>query len=160
LPSRKDVGQSAPAIIRGAGIGAFFGMLPGVAGSVSSFVSYAVEKRVAADPGRFGHGAIEGVVSPATANNASDHTSFIPTLTLGVPSGPTMALMIGALMIHGIAPGPNLISAQPQLFWGLVMSFWIGNLMLVILNIPLISIWVRLLMIPYKYLYPAITVFI
>lgn len=159
IPTRQDVRDAAPAVARGAGVGAFFGMLPGVAGSVSSFVAYAIEKRVSRHPQRFGHGAIEGVASPETANNASDQTSFIPTLTLGVPSGPTMALMIGALMLHGIAPGPNLIAKEPSLFWGLVMSFWIGNLMLVILNIPLIGLWVRLLTIPYRFLFPAIIVF-
>lgn len=159
IPTRQDIRDAAPAVARGAGVGAFFGMLPGVAGSVSSFVAYAIEKRVSRHPERFGHGAIEGVASPETANNAADQTSFIPTLTLGVPSGPTMALMIGALMMHGIAPGPNLITKEPALFWGLVMSFWIGNLMLVILNIPLIGLWVRLLTIPYRFLFPAIVVF-
>jgi TctA family transporter len=123
-------------------------------------MAYAVEKRVAKEPERFGKGAIEGIMAPESANNSADQTSFIPTLSLGIPGSPTMALMLGALMIHGIAPGPTLMTDQPSLFWGLIMSFWIGNLLLVILNIPLIGVWVRLLTIPYHLLFPAVLMFI
>ncbi len=119
-----------------------------------------MEKLFAKEPIRFGKGAIEGIMAPESANNSADQTSFIPTLSLGIPGSPTMALMLGALMIHGITPGPSLVTDQPSLFWGLIMSFWIGNLMLVILNVPLIGVWVRLLMIPYHLLFPAVLMFI
>lgn len=160
IPTRDDLRRSWRPMLRGAGIGSFFGALPGTGGTVASFMAYAVEKRVAQDPSRFGGGAIEGVVAPETANNASDQTAFIPTLTLGIPGNVVMALMIGALMIHGIVPGPQLMTKHPDLFWGLVMSFWIGNLMLMVLNIPLIGIWVRVLSIPYQLLYPAVLMFV
>lgn len=160
LPSRDEWRRSWAPGLRGSGIGSFFGALPGTGPSIAAFMAYAVEKRISRTPERFGTGAIEGVVAPETANNAADQTAFIPTLTLGIPGSATMALMLGALMIHGIQPGPTLIVEQPSLFWGLVMSFWIGNLMLLVLNIPLIGIWVRLLLIPYHYLYPAILVFL
>lgn len=159
-PTREDVRRSVPAVVRGASIGSFFGTLPGTGPSVAAFIAYAVEKRSAKDRTRFGKGAIEGVMAPESANNAADQTAFIPTMTLGIPGSATMALMLGALIIHGIAPGPQLISTEPELFWGLVMSFWIGNLLLLILNIPLIGIWVRLLLIPYHLLYPAVLMFI
>lgn len=159
-PTKDDWKRSIMPILRGSGIGSFFGTLPGTGPSIASFISYAVEKRVAKEPQRFGKGAIEGVASPEAANNAADQTAYIPTLSLGIPGSATMALMIGALMVHGIAPGPSLISNHPDLFWGLVMSFWIGNVLLVILNIPMIGIWVRLLTIPYHLLYPAIVTFI
>jgi len=128
--------------------------------SASSFVSYAVEKRVARDPSRFGKGAIEGVAAPEAANNAAAQTAFIPTLTLGVPGDAVLALMLGALIIHGIIPGPGLIAQQPALFWGLVASFVLGNLLLLVLNLPLIGLWISILRIPYRLLYPAILVFI
>jgi putative tricarboxylic transport membrane protein len=147
-------------MLRGTGIGSFFGALPGAGASIASFMSYAAEKRVARDPSRFGKGAIEGVVAPETANNAAAQTAFIPTLTLGIPGDATMALMLGALMIHGIIPGPGLVSEHPDLFWGLIASFWIGNVLLVFLNLPLIGIWVRILAIPYRMLYPAILLFV
>jgi len=159
-PSREDVSRSWFPMLRGSSIGAFFGTLPGTGPSVAAFMAYAVEKRVAKEPERFGKGAIEGIMAPESANNSADQTSFIPTLSLGIPGSPTMALMLGALMIHGIAPGPTLRADQPSLFWGLIMSFWIGNLLLVILNIPLIGIWVRLLTIPYHLLFPAVLMFI
>ncbi|SMQ85449.1 TctA family transporter [Devosia lucknowensis] len=159
-PTKDDVRRSWAPMARGSGIGAFFGTLPGTGPSVAAFMSYAVEKRVAREPERFGKGAIEGIMAPESSNNSADQTSFIPTLSLGIPGSPTMALMLGALMIHGISPGPSLVSEQPALFWGLIMSFWIGNLMLVILNVPLIGVWVRLLMIPYHLLYPAVLMFI
>lgn len=160
IPTRDDVRRSWMPVLRGSAIGTFFGTLPGTGPAIASFMSYAVEKKVAKDPSRLGKGAIEGIMGPESANNAADQTSFIPTLSLGVPGSPSMALMIGALMIHGITPGPSLITDQPALFWGLVMSFWIGNIILVILNIPLIGIWVRILMIPYHLLYPGILAFV
>ena len=159
-PTRDDVRRSWFPMLRGSSIGSFFGTLPGTGPSVASFMAYALEKRVAKEPKRFGKGAIEGIMAPESANNSADQTSFIPTLSLGIPGSPTMALMLGALMIHGIAPGPSLLTEQPSLFWGLVMSFWIGNVMLVVLNVPLIGVWVRLLMVPYHLLFPAILMFI
>ncbi len=159
-PSLDDMRRSWFPMLRGSSIGAFFGTLPGTGPSVAAFMAYAVEKRVAKEPERFGKGAIEGIMAPESANNSADQTSFIPTLSLGIPGSPTMALMLGALMIHGIAPGPTLMTDQPSLFWGLIMSFWIGNLLLVILNIPLIGVWVRLLTIPYHLLFPAVLMFI
>lgn len=155
-PNREDWRRSWMPMVRGSWIGSFFGALPGTGGTISAFMAYALEKRVSRSPERFGRGAIEGVAAPEAANNACDQTAFIPTLTLGVPGSVTMALMLGALMIHGIAPGPNLIVEKPELFWGLIMSFWVGNLMLLVLNIPLIGIWIRLVTVPYHLLYPAV----
>lgn len=143
---------------RGTLIGSALGALPGAGSMLASFLAYGVEKKVSKDPSRFGKGAIEGVVAPEAANNASDQTAFIPMMTLGIPSSPIMALMLGMLIMHGVAPGPRLLTTQPEMFWGLVMSFWVGNLILLILNIPLIGLWVRLLSIPYQYIYPAIIV--
>jgi len=160
IPSRADWRAAIPAMGRGAGIGAGFGALPGTGSSIASFISYAVEKRVAREPSRFGKGAIEGISAPEAANNAAAQTAFIPTLTLGIPGDAVLALMLGALIIHGIIPGPGLIAQQPALFWGLVASFVLGNLMLVVLNLPLIGLWVSILRIPYRLLYPAILVFI
>ncbi len=160
IPTREDWRRSWAPMLRGSAIGTFFGTLPGTGPSIASFMSYAMEKRSAAEPERFGKGAIEGIMGPESANNAADQTAFIPTLTLGIPGSATMALMLGALMVHGIAPGPTLLTQQAPLFWGLVMSFWIGNLMLLVLNIPMIGLWVRMLMIPYNLLYPAILMFI
>ena len=160
LPTRDDWRRSWMPGLRGSCIGAFFGALPGTGPSIAAFMAYAVEKRVSDTPERFGSGAVEGIVAPETANNAADQTAFIPTLTLGIPGSATMALMLGALMIHGIQPGPTLIVQQPSLFWGLVMSFWVGNLLLLVLNLPMIGLWVRLLLVPYHYLYPAIIVFL
>lgn len=160
IPSRDDVRRSVLPMLRGSGVGAFFGTLPGTGGLISAFMSYALEKRVSRHPEKFGKGAIEGLMGPEAANNAADQTAFIPTLTLGIPGTPTMAIILGVLMVHGITPGPNLVVQRPDLFWGLVMSFWIGNLMLLVLNIPLIGLWIRLLLVPYHYLYPAILVFV
>ncbi|HEY9539222.1 MAG TPA: tripartite tricarboxylate transporter permease [Kiloniellaceae bacterium] len=160
LPRRDDVRRSVLPILRGTGIGAFFGTLPGTGQTIAAFISYAVEKRVAADPSRFGKGAIEGIAAPEAANNASAQTAFIPTLSLGIPGSATMALMLGAMMIHGIAPGPMVIVNHPDIFWGVVASFFIGNVLLVVLNVPLIGLWVRLLQVPYQYLYPVIIVLI
>ncbi|WP_279483966.1 tripartite tricarboxylate transporter permease [Aureimonas sp. SK2] len=159
-PTRDDLRRSIGPMARGSGLGAFFGTLPGTGPSVAAFMAYAVEKRLAKDKSRFGKGAVEGIMAPESANNSADQTSFIPTLALGIPGSPTMALMLGALIIHGITPGPQLMTEQAGLFWGLVMSFWIGNLLLVILNVPLIGLWVRLLLIPYHLLYPAVLMFI
>ncbi|MCG6121949.1 MAG: tripartite tricarboxylate transporter permease [Microvirga sp.] len=160
MPTRDDVRRSIMPMARGSVIGSFFGALPGTGGLIASFMAYATEKRVARDPSRFGNGAIEGIMAPETANNAADQTAFIPTLTLGIPGSATMAIILGVLIIHGITPGPLLVTQQPELFWGLVMSFWIGNLLLLIINIPMIGLWVKLLSIPYRLLYPAILMFV
>lgn len=160
IPTRDDVRRSWFPMFRGSAIGSFFGALPGTGSTIAAFLSYVVEKRVSAEPERFGKGAIEGIMAPEAANNAADQTAFIPTLALGIPGSPTMALMLGVLIIHGITPGPGLIDNEPALFWGLVMSFWIGNILLVILNAPLVTVWVRLLMVPYGILFPAVLVFI
>ena len=158
MPTRKDLADSWRAILRGTGVGSFFGTLPGAGTTISSFVAYIVERRFARDPSRFGKGAIEGVAGPESANNAAAQTAFIPTLTLGIPGSGTMALMLGALIIHGIQPGPGVMTGHPELFWGLVASMWIGNLFLLVLNLPLIGIWVRMVQIPYRLLYPSIVV--
>src|SRR5574340_30099 len=158
-PTLADLKQSFWPILRGTGLGAFMGVLPGTGPSIASFSSYMVEKKLAKDPSRFGHGAIEGVAGPESANNADAQCKFIPMLTLGIPASGTMALMLGALMIHGIAPGPTVMTQKPDLFWGLIVSMWIGNLMLVVLNLPLIGLWVSLLKVPYRLLFPAIMTF-
>lgn len=159
-PTRDDVRRSWSPMLRGSSVGAFFGTLPGTGPTIAAFLSYAIEKRVAKEPERFGKGAIEGVMAPESADNSAEMASFIPTLALGIPGSATMALMLGVLMIHGITPGPSLMTEQPSLFWGLIMSFWIGNILLVVLNVPMIGMWVRLLMIPYHLLFPAVLVFI
>lgn len=158
-PGRRDLRRAAPAIVRGTVLGSVLGVLPGGGAMLSSFASYALEKKLAKEPERFGRGAIEGVAGPEAANNAGAQTSFIPMLTLGIPGNSVMALMVGALMIHNIQPGPAVMSGNPALFWGLVASMWIGNLMLVVLNLPLIGVWVKLLALPYRFLYPAILLF-
>jgi TctA family transporter len=145
-------------MLRGTGIGSVLGILPGGGAVLGSFASYMVEKRIAREPARFGKGAVEGVAGPESANNAGAQTSFIPLLTLGIPSNAVMALMVGAMIIHGIQPGPQVMTERPELFWGMVASMWIGNLLLVILNLPLIGVWVWLLTVPYRLLYPAILV--
>jgi TctA family transporter len=152
----KEFKQSALPILRGTCLGSLLGILPGGGATLSSFASYTVEKKLARDPSRFGNGAIEGVAGPEAANNAGAQTSFIPMLTLGIPSNAVMALMAGALIIHDIQPGPEIMTQTPELFWGLIASMWIGNGMLVILNLPLIGLWVRLLNVPYRLLYPMI----
>jgi len=160
LPAKEDVRRSIAPMLRGTGIGAFFGALPGTGSLIAAFASYVVEKKSHRTPEIFGKGAIEGITGPEAANNAATQTAFIPTLTLGVPGDAIMAMMLGVMLIHGVTPGPRLITEQPDLFWGLVVSFLIGNILLVILNIPLIGVWVRLLRIPYHMLFPAILVFI
>lgn len=160
LPTGAEWLRSIAPAFRGASVGSFFGTLPGTGQTVASFVGYALEKRISRNRDNFGKGAIEGVVVPESANNAAAQTAFIPTLTLGIPGSATMALMLGALMIHGITPGPRLITERPELFWGLIVSFLFGNLFLLILNIPLIGLWVKLLQVPHFYLYPAVIVLI
>jgi putative tricarboxylic transport membrane protein len=159
LPSRDDWRRMWPAMLRGSGIGSVFGALPGTSGGMATFIAYAVEKRVSKRPEEFGTGAIEGLAAPESCNNAGIGTAFIPSLTLGIPGDAVMALLLAALMLHGIQPGPMVMTSHPELFWGLIVSFWIGNIMLVMLNIPLIGIWVRLLQIPYPLLYPGIVLF-
>lgn len=160
VPSRDDVTRSRWPILRGTGIGSALGVLPGAGSTLAAFLSYSVERRISREPERFGRGAMEGVTAPEAANNAAAQTAFVPTLTLGVPGDAIMALMLGALLIHGISPGPAIIADRPDLFWGLVASMWIGNLLLLVLNIPLVGLWVRLLMVPYRLLYPAIVVLV
>jgi TctA family transporter len=151
--------EAMPAVLRGTLIGSSLGILPGGGALLSSFASYTLEKKLAKDPSRFGKGAIQGVAGPESANNAGAQTSFIPLLTLGIPPNAVMALMVGAMTIHNIQPGPQVMSSNPQLFWGLIVSMWVGNLMLVVLNLPMIGIWVKLLSVPYRLLYPAILLF-
>ena len=158
-PTREDFRQAMPAVLRGTALGSLLGVLPGGGAILASFVSYTLEKRVSKTPERFGHGAIEGVAGPESANNAAAQTSFIPMLTLGIPPNPVMALMIGAMVVMGITPGPKVMVENPDLFWGLIASMWIGNLMLIILNLPFIGIWVKLLTVPYRFLFPSIVCF-
>jgi TctA family transporter len=159
MPSREDFRRMWKSILRGTALGSALGILPGGGPLLASFSDYALEKKVSGHGDEFGKGAIEGVAGPESANNAGAQTSFIPLLTLGIPSNVVMALMLGALMIQGIIPGPRVITEKPELFWGLMASMWIGNAMLVVLNLPLIGIWIRLLTVPYRFLYPAILVF-
>lgn len=158
-PTREDRRRMWPTILRGTGIGAILGILPGAGATISSFAAYAVEKKVSRHAAEMGHGAIEGVAAPEAANNAAAQCNSIPLLTLGIPGSANMALMVGAMMIHDIQPGPQVISAQPALFWGLVVSMWIGNLILLVLNLPLIGVWVSLLRVPNRLLYPAVVLF-
>ncbi|MCQ1799019.1 tripartite tricarboxylate transporter permease, partial [Neorhizobium galegae] len=159
IPSREDWRRMVAPILRGTGIGSVLGLLPGGGALLAAFAAYAVEKRVANPPEGFGGGAIEGVASPESANNAGAQTSFVPLLTLGLPANAVMALMFGALIMQGIAPGPTLISEHPDVFWGVIVSMWVGNVMLLVLNLPLIGVWTRLLTMPFHYLFPAIVVF-
>ena len=158
-PNWSDIKQAFPATVRGTILGSMLGILPGGGPVLGSFSAYTLEKKMAKDPSRFGKGAIEGVAAPESANNAAAQTSFIPLLTLGIPSNPTMALMIGAMIIHGIQPGPQIMTAKPELFWGMIASMWVGNFLLVVLNLPLIGMWVKLLTVKYDYLFPAILIF-
>ncbi|MGX5733328.1 tripartite tricarboxylate transporter permease [Bosea thiooxidans] len=159
IPSWADLRQAFPAMVRGTALGSALGVLPGGGAALPPFSSYALEKKLAKDPSRFGHGAIEGVAGPEAANNAGAQTSFIPLLTLGIPANALMALMIGALMMQGIQPGPQIMREQPQLVWGVIASMWVGNLMLLVINLPLIGLWVSMLRIPYRLLFPAIVLF-
>src|SRR5687767_7153810 len=155
----KEFKEALPAILRGTGIGSMLGILPGGGATLSAFAAYTVEKKIARDASQFGKGDIRGVAAPESANNSGSQVAFIPLLTLGIPSNAVMALMVGAMTIHSIQPGPQVMTSNPDLFWGLIASMWIGNLMLVVLNLPMIGIWVRLLRVPYRLLYPAILVF-
>src|SRR6187397_1425619 len=159
MPTRKDLVDSAPAILRGTVLGSILGILPGGGAVIASFASYTMEKKLSKHPQKFGRGVIEGVAAPESANNAAAQTSFIPLLTLGIPPNAVMALMVGAMTIHGIVPGPQVMTKQPELFWGMVASMWLGNLMLVVINLPLVGVWVTLLRVPYRLLYPSIIVF-
>jgi len=159
LPSGEEIKQSVGPVIRGTMLGSFLGILPGGGAVLSSFSAYALEKKISKTPERFGTGAIAGVAGPEAANNAGAQTSFIPMLTLGIPTTPVMALMVAAMMIHNIQPGPQVMTSNPTLFWGLIASMWVGNLMLVILNLPLIGLWIKLLSVPYRVLFPAILLF-
>lgn len=159
LPGRAELRQSVWPVLRGTVIGAILGILPGNGAVLGPFVSYTAEKKLADDPRRFGKGAIEGVAGPEAANNAGAQTSFIPLLTLGIPPNSVMALMVGAMTIHGIVPGPQVMTTNPTLFWGMIASMWIGNLMLLVINLPLIGLWVKLLAVPYRLLFPSILLF-
>ena len=161
LPSWQEIKVSVGPIVRGTALGSILGVLPGGGALLSSFASYTAEKKLAGDKADppFGYGNIRGVAGPESANNAGAQTSFVPMLTLGIPSNAVMALMIGAMMIHDIVPGPQVMQSDPGLFWGLIISMWIGNLILVVLNLPMIGVWVQLLRVPYRWLFPAILVF-
>jgi putative tricarboxylic transport membrane protein len=158
-PKASVLRQAWPAVLRGTGLGSVLGLLPGGGAVLASFAAYTLEKKIAKDPSRFGKGAIEGVAGPESANNAAAQTSFIPMLTLGIPSNAVMALMVGAMIIQGIEPGPEVMTKRPDLFWGMVASMWVGNLMLVIINLPMIGMWVSLLRVPYRLMFPAIVLF-
>lgn len=159
LPTLKDLKDAFPSVLRGTALGAALGILPGGGALLASFAAYTLEKKVSKNAANFGKGAIQGVAAPESANNAGAQTSFIPLLTLGIPSNPVMALMIGAMMIQGIAPGPQVMTDRPELFWGMIASMWVGNLMLVVLNLPMIGMWIKLLTVPYRFLYPSIVLF-
>jgi putative tricarboxylic transport membrane protein len=159
MPTAGDLRDAAWPTVRGTAVGSFFGVLPGTGPALSSFATYMLEKKIARDPARFGQGAIEGVAAPEAANNAAAQTAFIPMLTLGIPASATMAVMLSALTMQGIATGPQVMDAKPELFWGLIASMWIGNGLLVILNLPLVGIWVKLLSVPYRWLFPSIILF-
>ena len=158
-PTKKDFHDAFPSVLRGTALGSLLGVLPGGGALLAAFATYTMEKKIAGDDGKFGKGDIRGVAGPESANNAGAQTSFIPMLTLGIPPNPVMALMVGAMTIKGIQPGPQVMTSNPQLFWGLIASMWVGNLMLIILNLPLIGIWIKLLTVPYRFLFPAITLF-
>ncbi|ANH71078.1 tripartite tricarboxylate transporter permease [Mitsuaria sp. 7] len=158
-PTKQDFHDAWPAVVRGTALGSVLGVLPGGGALLASFAAYTLEKKISKHPEKFGKGAIQGVAGPESANNAGAQTSFIPMLTLGIPPNAVMALMVGAMTIKGIQPGPQVMTSNPELFWGLIASMWVGNLMLVILNLPLIGIWIKLLTVPYRFLFPAIVVF-
>jgi putative tricarboxylic transport membrane protein len=158
-PRKGLLREAAPSVLRGTGLGSLMGLLPGGGAVLASFAAYTLEKKIAKDPSRFGQGALEGVAGPESANNAAAQTSFIPMLTLGIPSNAVMALMVGAMIIQGIEPGPEVMTKRPELFWGMIASMWVGNLMLVIINLPMIGMWVSLLRVPYRLMFPAIVLF-
>jgi len=159
-PTKAELKQAFLPMLRGTLVGTLFGAMPGTGPTITTFVAYALERKISKTPERFGHGALEGVASPEASSHSKIQIDFIPTLCLGIPGDVVMALILGALMIHGIAPGPQLITEHPDLFWGLIASFWVGNVLLVLLNVPLIGVWVKLLRVPYRYLYPSALFFI
>jgi len=159
-PSKNEVRQSFWPMVRGTLVGTLFGAMPGTGPTITTFIAYALEKKISKTPERFGHGALEGVASPEAASHSKIQVDFIPTMSLGIPGDALMALMLGALLIQGIQPGPQLISEHADIFWGLIASFWIGNVLLIILNVPLIGIWVKLLQVPYRYMFPSALFFI
>ena len=161
FPTKEDFKRMVPAVLRGTALGAALGILPGGGALLAAFAAYTIEKKTKLKPGEvpFGQGNIRGVASPESANNAGSQTSFIPLLTLGIPPNAVMALMVGAMTIHNIQPGPQVMTSNPELFWGLIASMWIGNAMLVILNLPLIGMWIKLLSVPYRFLFPSIVLF-
>jgi putative tricarboxylic transport membrane protein len=159
MPTRQDLIDASGSVARGTVVGSLLGILPGGGAVIASFAAYTLEKRMSKTPQHFGTGVIEGVAAPESANNAAAQTSFIPLLTLGIPPNAVMALMVGAMTIHGIVPGPQVMTKQPELFWGMIASMWIGNLMLVVINLPLVGLWVTLLRVPYRLLFPSIIVF-
>ena len=159
MPTKKDLKEASPAILRGTILGSILGILPGGGAVIASFAAYTFEKKISKKPQMFGRGSIVGVAAPESANNAAAQTSFIPLLTLGIPPNAVMALMVGAMTIHGIVPGPQVMQKQPDLVWGMIASMWIGNLMLLIINLPMVGIWVRLLRVPYRLLFPSIVIF-
>jgi TctA family transporter len=159
-PTRAELKQALPPIMRGTLVGTLFGAMPGTGPTITTFIAYALERRIAKNPERFGHGALEGVAAPEAASHSKTQVDFIPTMSLGIPGDPVMALILGALLIQGIQPGPQLITQHADLFWGLIASFWIGNVLLVLFNVPLIGVWVKLLQVPYRYMYPVALFFI
>jgi len=158
-PTREEARRAWPAVVRGTALGSILGVLPGGGPTLGAFSAYTLEKKISKTPERFGKGAVEGVAAPEAANNAAAQTSFIPMLTLGIPSNAVMALMVGAMIIQGIQPGPEVMTKKPDLFWGMIASMWVGNLMLVVINLPMIGMWVKLLTVPYRFLAPAILLF-
>jgi putative tricarboxylic transport membrane protein len=159
-PSKSEIRQSFFPMLRGTLIGTLFGAMPGTGPTITTFIAYAVEKKISKTPGRFGQGALEGVAAPEAASHSKTQVDFIPTMSLGIPGDAVMALILGALLIQGIQPGPQLITEHADIFWGLIASFWIGNVLLVLLNVPLIGIWVKLLQVPYRFMYPSALFFI
>jgi TctA family transporter len=159
-PSRAEIKQAFWPMVRGTTVGTLFGAMPGTGPTITTFIAYALERKIAKNPERFGHGALEGVASPEAASHSKTQVDFIPTMSLGIPGDAVMALILGALIIKGVQPGPQLITEHPDIFWGLIASFWIGNVLLVILNVPMIGIWVKMLQVPYRFLYPAAVFFI
>ncbi len=159
-PNRQELKEAILPMLRGTAVGCLFGAMPGTGPTITTFIAYALERKIARDPSKFGHGAIAGVAAPEAAAHSKTQVDFIPTMSLGIPGDAVMALLLGALVIKGIQPGPQLISAHPDIFWGLIASFWIGNVLLIIMNVPLIGIWVKLLQVPYKYLFPSAMFFI
>jgi len=159
-PSRAEIRQAFWPMLRGTGVGTAFGALPGTGPTITTFLAYALERRISRTPERFGKGALEGVAAPEAASHSKTQVDFIPTMSLGIPGDAVMALILGALIMKGLQPGPQMVTDHPDIFWGLIASFWIGNVLLVILNVPLIGVWVRMLRVPYRFLYPAALFFI